>query len=85
MPQQTHLSSEKEQYQKDMAAKIRAADDENFQQIEVTIKMSRREYLDLVEAYKFLRQINPWLKSVGTRLEKLAVKAREALARADSH
>ena len=69
-----------EDYRREMQAKIHAADYACLRgQVVVTLRVSRQEYRDLIEAYKFLRQINPWMKSVGARLEGLGVKVREAL------
>lgn len=68
-----------EEYRLEMQRKIDAAEAAARQTEEVEIRVSRQTYRDLVEAYRFLRQVNPWYKSVGQRLEKLGVAIRDAL------
>lgn len=45
----------------------------------VELRVSRQEYRDLVDANRFLRQASPVQKSIGKRLDKLALRIREAL------
>lgn len=67
-----------------MRAKIEAAEAATRDRKAVHLKVSRQDYNDLVEAYRFLRQTSPWMKSVGVRLEKLGLQIRDALDNADS-
>lgn len=67
-----------------MREKIDAAETATKDRKTVHLAVSRQDYNDLVEAYRFLRQTSPWLKSVGQRLEKLALDVREALDNSDS-
>jgi hypothetical protein len=48
----------------------------------VELRVSRQDYRDLVDANRFLRQINPLQKSIAGRLETLGLQIREALDRA---
>lgn len=70
-------------YRQEMQQKIDAAEVAARQVHEVTLSVSRQTYRDLVEAYRFLRQVNPWYKSIGVRLEKLGVNIRDALDKKD--
>jgi hypothetical protein len=45
----------------------------------VELRVSRQDYRDLVDAYRFLRQASPLQTSIGVRLEKLGLQIREAL------
>ncbi|MFN2603992.1 MAG: hypothetical protein ABR582_14720 [Gemmatimonadaceae bacterium] len=51
---------------------------------EVTFRLSRQTYRDLVKAYKFLRSINPLWKSIAQRLERFALDVRDALDRSNA-
>lgn len=70
-----------DEYRQEMQRKIDAAEADARESHEVTLRVSRQTYRDLVEAYRFLRQVNPWYKSVGIRLEKLSLSIRDALDR----
>lgn len=65
----------------EMRQKIDKANAATKDRTVVHLSVSRQDYLDLLEAYRFLRQTSPWLKSVGQRLEKLGIGIRDALDR----
>lgn len=71
-------------YREEMQEKIDAAEGAARYTHEVTIRVSRQTYRDLVEAYRFLRQVNPWYKSIGKRLERLGIDIRDKLDRIDA-
>lgn len=77
----TQLPHLAEEYRKEMQQKIDEADAAARDAHEVTLRVSRQTYRDLVEAYRFLRQINPLYKSIGQRLEKVALQVRDGLDR----
>jgi hypothetical protein len=62
--------------------KIEAAERATRERQQIPLMVSRQDYIDLLEAYRFLRQTSPWLKSVGKRLDKLAVRIRDGLDQA---
>lgn len=66
-------------YRKQMQQKIEAAIESSRETEMVSLLVSRQTYYDLLEAYRFLRQVNPWYKSVGVRLEQLSIQVRDAL------
>lgn len=74
-----------DEYRLEMQRKIDEAEASARQTEEVIIRVSRQTYHDLVEAYRFLRQINPWYKSIGKRLEKLSLNIRDALDKKNGH
>lgn len=74
-----------DEYRLEMQRKIDAADAAARQTEEIEIRLSRQTYRDLVEAYRFLRQVNPWYKSIGKRLENLSLSIRDALDKKNGH
>lgn len=68
---------------KEQQAKIDAAEIATQDRVIVHLAVSRQDYRDAVEAFHFLRQTSPWMKSVGQRLEKLGLAIREAIDKGD--
>lgn len=67
---------------KDVQEQIELAEIASKETCAVELRVSRQDYRDLIDANRFLRQINPLQKSIGRRLEKLGIQIREALDRA---
>ena len=70
---------QREEYDREIQQKIEDADYAAKDCHEVTILVSRQEYKDLLEAMRFMRQINKWYASIGKRMERLALRIRDGL------
>lgn len=68
-----------DEYDRDTRAKIEAAEVAAKSAHFVSVAVSRQDYKDLLEAMRFIRQINPWYKTIGQRIERLALRIRESL------
>lgn len=77
------ITSVPDNYREVMRQRVEDADSEAKLRLTVTIEVSRREVLDLMEAVNQLNQMNPWHKGVARRLRELAVRIGNALDRAE--
>jgi hypothetical protein len=64
-----------------MAEMLAEQDRKSLERYEVELRVSRQDYHDLLLAWRFCRQAGPREKSAALRLEKLAIRIREALDR----
>jgi hypothetical protein len=62
-----------------MAQELAEQDRKSMERFSVELMVSRQDYHDLLFAWRFCRQAGPREKSCALRLEKLAVRIREAL------
>jgi hypothetical protein len=64
-----------------MAQELADQDRRSLERHTIELSVSRQDYHDLLLAWRFCRQAGPREKSAALRLEKLAVRIREALDR----
>jgi hypothetical protein len=77
----THTCSLAEDFREKMTQELAEQDRKSLERYQVELMVSRQDYHDLLLAWRFCRQAGPREKSAALRLEKLAVRIREALDR----
>jgi hypothetical protein len=79
--EETDLDEDRRNHDLEVQRAIDAANAASKDTYIVDIAASRQDYRDILEAMRFMRQINPHYGALGRRLDKLAQRLRDGLDR----